>query len=70
MNNCLFILAVCDVFVRSQCFERAFCQAGDADIQDYAPGQNVFTGIFLDATYYYYGEADVCTDEPCSAVFV
>ena len=38
MGNCLFILTVCDVFMRSRRFEKAFCQAGEADIQDCEPG--------------------------------
>ena len=49
--------------------EKAFCQAGEADIQDYVSAQNVIAWIFLH-TYYYYGEADVRTDRPCSAAFV
>ena len=46
-------LAVCDVFVRSRSFSKAFCQTGEGDIQDYAPAQHIFTGIFLHTTYYY-----------------
>ena len=63
MVNYLFILAVCDVFVRSRRFENGFCQAGEADIQDYTHVQNVFTGIFVHPNYYYYhGAADGRTD--------
>ena len=58
-----FMLAVCDVFVSSRHFEKAFCQAREADIQDYAPVQNVITAIFLHISYYYYcGKTDVSTD--------
>ena len=70
MGNYFFILAICDVFVRSRRFKKAFYQAGEADIPNYAPVWDVFTGIFLYTTYYYYGEADVCTDGFCSAAFV
>ena len=46
--------------MRLRRFEKAFCQTGEVDVQHYAPVQNVFTGIFLHTTtYYYYGEADV-----------
>ena len=69
MGNLFVILAVCDGFVYWRCFEKAFCQAGEVDIQDYVPAQNVFNGIFLHATYYY-GEADICTGRPLSAAFV
>ena len=34
---------VCDITV---CL-RHFCQAGEADIQDYAPAQDIFTWTFL-----------------------
>ena len=68
MEDWFFILAVCNVFVRSRRYEKAFFQAGKADIQDYVPVQNVFTTIFLHTTYYY-GKVDVCTDGLCSAAF-
>ena len=70
MENCFFILTLRDIFVRSRRFEKAFCHAVEADIQDYASAQNIFTGIFLHTTYYYYGEADVRADRLCSAAFV
>ena len=61
------------MFVCLRCFDKAFCYVGEADIQDYVPAQNVFPGIFLYSTYYYFydcGEAEVRTDVPCSAAFV
>ena len=33
--------------------KRLFCQAGEADIQNYASAQDVFPGNFLHTTYYY-----------------
>ena len=66
MENCFFYTHL------MWCFRAltAFCQADEADIQDYAPAQNMFTGIFLHTTYYYYGEVEVRTNGPCSAAFV
>ena len=43
MRNLLSILAVCDVFVRSR-FEKDFCQAGEANIQNYVPAPIIFLG--------------------------
>ena len=45
MRNLLSILAVCDVFVRSR-FEKDFCQAGEANIQNYVPAPIIFLGFF------------------------
>ena len=42
-------------------FKGSFCQAGEADIQDYAPVQNIFSGSFLHITYYYYGKTNANT---------
>ena len=70
MGDWFFILAVCNVFVRLRHFEKDFCQAGEADIQDYVPAQSVFTGIFLHTTYDYYCEVDFRTDGACSVAFV
>ena len=60
MGKWFFIVAVCDVFIHSRNFDKAFCQAGEANLQDYAPAQNVF--LFLLTTYYYFCEVDVRTD--------
>ena len=46
IENCFFILVLCDVFVCSPPFEQAFSQAGEADIQDYVHAQNVIAGFF------------------------
>ena len=35
----------------SQRIAKAFCQVGEAEIQDYAPVQNNFTELFLLTTY-------------------
>ena len=48
MGNCFFLyLLYVTFFVSLQRFEKAFYQAGEADIHDYAHAHNVFTGIFL-----------------------
>ena len=63
MGNHFCVLAV-------MAFSKALCQAGAANILDHSPSQNVFTESYLHTTYYYYyGEADVRTDVPCSAAF-
>ena len=39
MGNNYCGIAVFDVFMLSQLFAQAFCQAGEADMQEYAPAQ-------------------------------
>ena len=56
--------------MRSRSLAKALCQADEADIQDHAAAQNIFTGSFLHTNYYYYGEANVRTDTPYSAAFM
>ena len=68
MGNYFCVLTVCEVTVHSRRFVKAFLHAGDADIQDYTPAQNVFIGVGLRTIYYYYyGERDIYTETPCSA---
>ena len=40
--------------MRFRRFGKSFCHNIDADIQDYAPVQNIFTAEFLCTIYYYY----------------
>ena len=63
MGNYFCGLAVCDVAVRLRRFAKAFCHAGKPDIQEYAPAQNIFTGIFLHAIITVRGAH---RDTPCS----
>ena len=66
----LFIFTIRVVFVCSRRFEKAFWQASEADIQDYAHARTSSLGFFSHYTYYYYNEADVRTAGPCSVVLV
>ena len=52
MGNYFCGITVLDIFVHSQHFEKAFCQAGKANIQDYTPVQNTLAVIFLHTDYY------------------
>ena len=69
MRNYFCALAVCDVDV-SLLLQRHFSHAGEANIQDHAPAQNISTGIFQHTIYHYYSQRDVHTDVPCSAAFI
>ena len=42
------------------------CYAGDTDIQDFAPAQNVFAPLFIIITR----GGGVHTNAPCSAAFI
>ena len=46
MKNYFRELAVCDVPVCLRHYVKAFCRVDNADIQDYAPAQKMFT-VFL-----------------------
>ena len=57
----------CEVDVCLRLFAKGLLNAGDADIQDYVPAQNVFTRIFLRVINHYHVERNTHTDAPCSA---
>ena len=44
IGNYFCVLAVYYDFVLSRRFAKAFCQAGEVDMQNYAPAQNILTG--------------------------
>ena len=47
MGNSLFAFAVCDIAVCLKRFVKALCYAGVANIQDYTPAFNDFSGNFF-----------------------
>ena len=50
--------------------QKAFCQVGEADVQECTPVQHIFTGIFLHIIYCdYSGGGDTHADTLCSAAF-